>query len=253
MNRARVNHRIEILGIPFSTLSFDETIELLTKWMGEKEPRQVVTANPEYVMIAKEDKELKTILQEADLVTPDGIGAVWAGRLFGAPLQGRVTGADMLPKLLEVCERQQYRVYVLGAKPEVNQLALQRFRREYPHVQFAGRDGYFHDSEIPHLVKDIQQHQPHLLLVGLGMGKQDVFIHRYKQALCVPVSIGIGGSLDVFSGTVKRAPKIWQTMHVEWLYRLLKQPSRWRRQLVLPKFAFLILWIYWRRRFSIHK
>ncbi|GIM45575.1 acetylglucosaminyldiphosphoundecaprenol acetyl-beta-D-mannosaminyltransferase [Collibacillus ludicampi] len=241
---------IEILGIPFSTLTFDETIELLAGWMKEDQPRQVVTANPEYVMIAKENPQLAAILREADLVTPDGIGAVMAGRLFGAPLEGRVTGADMLPRLLDICDREKYRVYALGSKPEANQLALQRFRREYPHVHFAGRDGYFIESDVPDILDEIKQHRPHLLLVGLGMGKQDAFIAKYKKELGVPVSIAIGGSLDVFAGTVKRAPLIWQKMHIEWLYRLLKQPSRWRRQLVLPKFAILVLSAYIRGRFQ---
>jgi N-acetylglucosaminyldiphosphoundecaprenol N-acetyl-beta-D-mannosaminyltransferase len=216
--------------------------------MKDRQPRQVVTANPEYVMIARQDRELASILRAADLITPDGIGTVIAGRLFGANLEGRVTGADMLPRLLEICNQESYRVYALGSKPEANQRALERFAEEYPHAHFAGRDGYFREEDVPGILAEIKQFRPHLLLVGLGMGKQDTFIARYKEELGVPVSIAIGGSLDVFAGTVKRAPLIWQKMHLEWLYRLLKQPSRWRRQLVLPQFALLVLWAYVRGR-----
>lgn len=238
---------VDILGVPFSTLDFGQTIQQIAEWLRGDQPRQVVTANPEYVMMARENEELARVLREADLVTPDGIGAVWAGRLFGAPLPGRVTGADMVPELLAICNREGFRVYALGSTPQANQLALQRFRREYPRVVFAGRDGYFKEEEIPQIVQEIRQFRPHLLLVGLGMGKQDLFIARHKEELCVPVSIAIGGCLDVFAGTVKRAPVIWQKLQLEWLYRLLKQPSRWRRQLALPKFALLVL-MHWLRR-----
>lgn len=232
---------VKILGVPFSTLSFVDTISLILGWMEERTPRQIVTANPEIVMHAREDARLREILQQADLVTPDGIGAVFAARLLGHPVEGRVTGADMLPPLFEKANQQAWTVYILGASPESFNRALVNLTGLYPNVSFQGRDGYFPDGELPNIVADIRTQAPRLLLVGIGMGKQETFIADHLHVLNVPVAIGVGGIIDVYAGTVKRAPVFWQRIHLEWFYRLLKQPSRWRRQLVLPKFAFAVL------------
>lgn len=230
-----------ILGVPFSTLSFDDTVSLILEWMESSTPRQVVTANPEIVMRAREDARLRTILQQADLITPDGIGAVYAIRLMGHSMEGRVTGADMLPHLLDHANRKRWTVYILGASPESFRRALVNLTGLYPDVSFQGRDGYFKEEELPAILADIRTYRPRLFLAGLGMGKQEAFIADHMHELQVPVSIGVGGMIDVYAGTVKRAPLFWQRMHLEWLYRLLKQPSRWRRQLVLPKFALVVL------------
>lgn len=202
---------VRILGVPFSTLSFADTISLILGWMEEQTPRQVVTANPEIVMRAREDVRLQQILQQADLVTPDGIGAVFAARLLGHPIEGRVTGADMLPPMFEKADRQGWTVYILGASPESFKRALVNLTGLYPNISFQGRDGYFQDGELPDIVADIQAHAPHLLLVGIGMGKQETFIADYLPVLNVPVAIGIGGMIDVYAGTVKRAPMFWQS------------------------------------------
>jgi N-acetylglucosaminyldiphosphoundecaprenol N-acetyl-beta-D-mannosaminyltransferase len=230
-----------ILGVPFSTLAFGDIISLILAWMEGGTPRQVVTANPEIVMRAREDERLWTILQQADLITPDGIGAVYASRLMGYPMEGRVTGADVLPHLLDRANQKGWTVYILGASSESFRRALVNLTGLYSDVSFQGRDGYFKEEELPGILAEIRAYSPCLLLVGLGMGKQETFIADHMHDLRVPVSIGIGGMIDVYAGTVKRAPLFWRRMHLEWLYRLLKQPSRWRRQLVLPKFALAVL------------
>ncbi|WP_018132146.1 WecB/TagA/CpsF family glycosyltransferase [Effusibacillus pohliae] len=232
---------INILGVPFSTLSFADTIQLIQSWMAGSTPRQVVTANPEFVMFVRENREMQAIVRQADLITPDGIGIVYAARLLGNRRIERVTGADMLPLLFEKANQQGWPVYLLGASAESNRLARQTLSRLYPNIPLAGRDGFFSKAEVPGIIADIRSRQPRLLLVGLGSGKQEKFIADHLQELRVPVSIGVGGCIDIYAGTVKRAPLLWRKLHLEWLYRLLKQPSRWRRQLALPRFAWTVV------------
>lgn len=232
---------VNILGVPFSTLSFAETVQVIQTWMGDTIPRQVVTANPEIVMAAKEDAELMGLLQRSDLITPDGIGVVYASKILGTPDVERVTGADILPPLFELANKQGWPVYLFGASAESNRLAQENLRRLYPNMQLAGRDGFFTERDISEIIAGIQRHSPRLLLVGLGLGKQEKFIAKHLHELNVPVSIGVGGCIDIYAGTVKRAPAVWRKMQLEWLYRLLKQPTRWRRQLALPRFALAVL------------
>ncbi|BCJ87840.1 WecB/TagA/CpsF family glycosyltransferase [Effusibacillus dendaii] len=232
---------VNILGVPFSSLSFDETIALIRDWMGGSEPRQIVTANPEIVMLARRDPDFLKLLQQADLVTPDGIGIVYAAKILEKASVDRVTGIDILPFLFETANQSKWPVYLLGASPESNRRAIENLSRLYPNALFKGRDGFFSDQEIPSILEEIRSFTPRLLLVGLGLGKQEKFIARYLKQLHVPVSIGVGGCIDIYAGTVRRAPLVWRKLQLEWLYRLLKQPSRWRRQLVLPHFAWIVI------------
>lgn len=232
---------VNILGIPVSTLSFGETVELIQSWMGGSVPRQVVTANPEIVMFARKNKEFWKILQQADLITPDGIGVVYAARWTGCFIADRVTGADMLPLLFDRANREGWPVYLLGAGVESNRLARENLARLYPDMPLSGRDGYFSEDDVPGIIGEIRKHGTRLLLVGLGLGKQETFISKYREEMNVPVSIGVGGCIDIYAGTVKRAPLVWRKLQLEWLYRLLKQPGRWRRQLALPLFVLAVL------------
>ncbi|MGZ4134143.1 MAG: WecB/TagA/CpsF family glycosyltransferase [Tumebacillaceae bacterium] len=232
---------VEILGVPFSTLSFEETVRQLTEALHEHTPHHIITANPEIIMIAQDNDTVMRMLHAADLVTPDGIGAVWASQFYGTKIHDRVTGAELSSALIEHCAQNGLRVYLLGAKPESNALAQEKLRAQYPGLVIGGRDGYFTAEQEADVVAQVREFAPHLLLVGLGMPRQELFISGQKQILQVPVSIGIGGVIDIFAGTVKRAPKLWQKLKVEWLYRLLSQPTRWRRQLVLPQFVLTVL------------
>lgn len=202
----------------------------------------VVTANPEVVMAALEDKSLYTILMEAELITADGIGVVWASNQLGDPVAERVAGYDLLHELCKTSFRQPFRLYVFGASEEVNRKAAENLVKTYPNIELVGRrNGYYDEAEESNIVREINRARPHVLLVALGVPKQEAFIYKHKHALEVNVAIGVGGSLDVLAGAVKRAPRIWQKLRLEWLYRLLSQPSRWRRQLALPRFALKVL------------
>jgi N-acetylglucosaminyldiphosphoundecaprenol N-acetyl-beta-D-mannosaminyltransferase len=231
---------VEILGIPFSLLNTQETVEYWKQLIRSGEPHHVITANPEAVMMALKDPKLHRIFLQAAQITPDGIGAVWASRFYGTPLRERVTGADTTPLLLQAAEREGWSVFLLGASPESNALAVQHVQTRYPNLRVAGHHGYFGD-QVKAVLEQIRTFAPEILLVGLGMPKQEYFIAEHLQDLKVPLAIGIGGVIDVWSGKVKRAPKWCQEWKVEWLYRLAKDPSRWRRQLALPQFALRVL------------
>ncbi|GAB6549632.1 MULTISPECIES: WecB/TagA/CpsF family glycosyltransferase [Bacillus] len=241
-----MDHQL-IKGIPFSTLEYEKAISLLKGWLHEQQekPRFVVTANPEIVMSAKENtkksKQFKKMLLSADLITADGIGVIIGSKILKGALKERVTGADITHDLIKYCNDNGYRVFLFGAAPESNNKAIVKLNEQFPGALFKGQHGFVNSEEIEEVKMKIKQFKPHLLLVGLGSPKQEEFIYENIQTLNVPLSIGIGGMIDIISGTVKRAPKIMRDTGTEWLYRLLSQPKRLKRQLVLPRFLFSVM------------
>ncbi|RAP74121.1 WecB/TagA/CpsF family glycosyltransferase [Paenibacillus montanisoli] len=235
---------VNILGVPFSKRTLLQTVALVQAQIAaEGKPLfHLITANPEIVMAARSDQQLETIVKEADMVTPDGIGVVLAAKWQGEPLQERVTGYDLLIRLFEEAKEHRFSLYVVGADEETNAKASQIIADNYEGVTVVGRhNGFFKPGQEEALVADIEQKRPDVLIVALGAPRAERWIYKYKSRLKAKVAFGVGGSLDVIAGKVKRAPVIWQKLNVEWLYRLLKQPSRLRRQLVLPKFAVTVL------------
>ncbi|WP_074951212.1 WecB/TagA/CpsF family glycosyltransferase [Alicyclobacillus macrosporangiidus] len=232
-----------VLGVRFDCLTRREAVERILQWMDEGSRRMVITAGPEFVMMTERDGELKQIARAADLVTPDGIGVVWAARRQGHRVPERVTGVELVAELLDTAQarRLSLRVYVLGAREEALQACLTRFRQRYPELTFAGRNGYFEAREWPGILSEIESFGPNLWLVGLGQPRQERLIFESLGGLPPCVAIGVGGSIDVWGGVVKRAPAVFRRLNMEWLYRLLRQPSRWRRQLALPRFAWRVL------------
>ncbi|MCP8968050.1 WecB/TagA/CpsF family glycosyltransferase [Ectobacillus ponti] len=239
-------HTVDILGVPFSTLTMEETIQYLFGQL-KQERRQtfhVVTANPEIVMCARKDSAFQNDLLQADLITPDGIGVVKASGMLGEPLQERVSGFDLMNGWFAQAEQQgrQLSVFLLGAKPHVVERAAKELRRLYPSLQVAGHQhGYFGADEEEQIVEKIAAAKPDILLVALGFPRQEKFIQTHKQRLQTKIAVGVGGSFDVWAGEAKRAPKWIQSIHLEWFYRLCKTPSRWRRQLVLLEFLQHVL------------
>lgn len=232
-----------ILGTRFNRFTRRQAVEQVLHWIEEKSRRMVITAGPEFVMMAQRDEQIARIAQQADLVTPDGIGVVWAARRQGKPIEERVTGVEMVLDLLNTAAQrgQALRVYLLGARPEVLEQCLQVFRMDYPTMTFAGHHGYFAEADVPQIAREMQDFKPSVWLVGLGQPRQERFIVKWHGSLPACVAIGVGGSIDVWSGVVARAPTVFRKLNIEWLYRLLKQPSRWRRQLALPRFAWQVL------------
>lgn len=237
--------KVSVLGVKIDNVALDEAVTKIEKLVQGVEPGLIVTANPEIIMLARSDEKFARYLNTARLVTADGIGVVIAAKMLGTPLKGRVAGIDLVTALLEKAATKNYRFYFLGAKPGIAEKAAANICQNYPGIEIVGvRHGYFEDdSEI---IDDIIQKKPDFLLVALGMGKQEKWIVEKAFKTGVPVSIGVGGSFDVYAGEVTRAPLWMQRAGLEWLYRLMKQPTRFVRMLQLPLFLFTV----WRSKFK---
>lgn len=228
--------RIKILGIPFHNVTANEMIEELTNKIESGTKCFTVTANPEIVMYAQKDEKFKSTIENADYIVPDGIGIIIGSKIIKEPLKERVAGFDLMMSLLEISNQKHYRVYFLGAKDHVVKKAVENCQKQFPHLKIAGyHHGYF-DMNDNRIVENIRMVEPDLIFVALGFPKQEFWISKHFAQFQKGVFMGVGGSFDVLAGEVKRAPKMWRDLHLEWFYRLLKQPSRWRRMLVLPKF-----------------
>ena len=232
---------VDILGIDFLNKGFNEVIDFLTERIHKNEKTFVVTANPEIVMYARENQEYKKIVQTADFVVPDGSGIILAAKILNEPLQERVTGYDLMIRLLELANQNQWRIYLLGGQEEINQKAVANIRKQFPNAVLAGSHNGFFNWEENTIQEEIQFTEPDIVFVCLGFPRQEKWIAENLVHFSKGIFIGVGGSIDVIAGEVKRAPEVWQKMNLEWFYRLMLQPSRWRRMLALPRFLIQIL------------
>jgi len=234
--------KTNILGCQVDKLTMDEAVKKVESYIKNKENRHIITLNAEILYRALSDEKLKTVINQADLVTPDGAGIVWASRKLGDPVPERVTGIDLMEALVKEASHKGWKLYLYGAAPGVAELAAANLQKKYKNLNIVGtKDGYISSDLMPDLVADIQAKKPDILFVALGAPKQEFWINMYKEIIHVPVSIGVGGSFDVLAGQVKRAPKLFQDLHAEWLYRLIKEPWRYKRMMALPKFVLKIL------------
>lgn len=227
--------RIDVLGVEFDNLSRSEVVERAKRLMDERRAAYMVTPNPEIVMAAWSNAELGRAIKQAELVIPDGIGVVRAAKILGTPLKERLPGIEIGEEMLEYCAQTGKSVFLLGAKPGVADTAAEKLRKTHAGLNICGtNDGYFKEDK-PVLDK-INAAKPDLLLVCLGAPKQELWMAKNAPELDVGLMAGLGGSLDVFAGTVLRAPKAWQRMNAEWLYRCIKEPQRFKRIARLPLF-----------------
>ncbi|GGE85054.1 WecB/TagA/CpsF family glycosyltransferase [Priestia taiwanensis] len=228
---------IDVLGVSFIYTTLAEFIAKLCEYANKGEKKFIITANPEIVMLARENEEFRELIQQADYVSADGIGIVKGAAMLGTPLPERVSGYDTLLGILRTSNETKRSIYMLGAKEEVLEQAVVRIRHDYPNVCIAGYHHGFFDWEDDSIIKEIQETEPDFIFVGLGAPRQEKWIHHHLHMVEKGVFMGVGGSFDGIAGKMKRAPKIWRNLHLEWLYRLFKQPSRWRRMLALPRFV----------------
>lgn len=229
--------KVNVLGVDFDNKSFNDFQNEFIGRLNNHLSTLIVTANPEIVMAARSNPAFMRLIQEdADYVTADGIGIVKAAQMLKTPLPERVTGYDLFAWLMQVAQLRSLRVYLIGAKPAVIQAVKNKVRREYPQIDLVGcEDGYFHD-DLETVAKRIAQTQPDLIFAAIGYPRQEELLAILRRASVPALMMGVGGSFDVFSGQVKRAPKAFQKTHLEWFYRLLKNPQRLSRMAVLPKF-----------------
>jgi len=198
-----------------------------------------VTLGVEMAMYAQRDRRFRELVDRAALSLCDTIGILLASRARGGPVRERVTGIDLVESLAEASAAGGLRLFLFGGAPGIAERAAATLRERYPAVEIAGtHDGYFAGPQSPLIAASIAKSGANVLLVGLGSPKQEYWLDDYLTATNCSVGIGVGGSFDVLAGMVSRAPRGWQRLGLEWLYRLMREPSRWRRQLALPRFAF---------------
>ena len=229
--------RVYLQGFPVDILTYNQALECAKSAIDNGENMQVVTINPEMVELAKKDKDFANVLRHSELVVADGVGIKIALKLKGVN-QERIGGVDYSRSLIEMCARNNLRLALLGAKEEVINTVCQKLKCEFENLNIVfSHNGYFNDENA--ILNEIKKACPQVLLCALGAPKQEFIIYRLKEMLQGCTMVGVGGSFDVFAGCVQRAPIMWQKLGLEWLYRTIKQPERFRRIFpTLPIFLF---------------
>ena len=232
----------EILGVNVNSLTMVQAVEKVQQFIDERKNALVATANAEMLMRATQDEELKHILNNADLVVPGGGGTLWAANYLGVEMPERVAGYDLAQELMREAPSRGDRIYFFGSAPGVAESAREKAMELYPGIKIVGtRNGFFSEADEPEIIAEIKAARPDILLAALGVPKQEKWLKKHMQELQVPVSIGVGGTLDVMAGVMERAPLWMQKAKLEWLFRGLKQPSRAGRLLALPKFVLKVV------------
>lgn len=237
-----MSDKVNILGVKVDKVNVDSAAGRICEFLNTDKLNKVYTPNSEIIMAAYKDDKFRDVLNNAELLTADGIGVVYASKILGKPITERAAGYDIACELLRRIKGTSYSVYLLGGKPGVAETAKEKLLEEYPGLNIAGlRDGYFKPEEEDGIIEEINRTGADIVFVCLGAPKQELFIDKHKDKLKAKVAMGIGGSLDVFAGTAMRAPEFYCNHGLEWFYRLMKQPSRAGRMLALPKFGFTVL------------
>ena len=231
--------KINLLGVAFDALTLGEAEERADALLCSGAGGYIVTANPEIVLRCREDAAYAAAVNGAKLVLADGVGDLCAARILGTPLPGRVAGADLVPRLLARLAERGGSVFLYGARPGVAERAGESLQSACPGLRIAGTEnGYISDETA--LLEALEREKPDLLLLGLGAPRQELWMAENRQRTPA-VMIGVGGLLDVFAGDIPRAPEAWQRLGLEWLYRLLREPRRFKRVIRLPKILLLAL------------
>lgn len=240
---------VTILGVDVDRVDFAQTLDQVERWVNERRVaagaipcRQICTVNPEFVMEARRNPAFAAVLRQADLRVPDGVGILWAARRQGRPLRERVTGSDGIYRIAARAAARGWRIFFLGAAPGVAEHTAAVLGRRYPGLKVAGTYAGSPDpAEWPEIARRLAEAQPDVLLVAYGHPRQDLWIAERRGELPAAVAIGVGGAFDFVAGVARRAPAWVQRIGLEWLYRLAREPWRWRRMARLPAFAWLVL------------
>jgi N-acetylglucosaminyldiphosphoundecaprenol N-acetyl-beta-D-mannosaminyltransferase len=243
--------RTELFSVPVDCVDMETAIEVAKQQVIEgTNATAILAVNPEKVVVANKDPRIREILSNALLCIPDGIGVVLAARLKGATTISRVPGSELMPELCKLAAENGFPIFLFGANEDVNARASDLLTKQFPDLNIAGREnGYVSVDETDDLIAKINTSGAQILFVALGSPAQEAWIEKYRsQLLNVRVCQGIGGTLDVISGHVQRAPLLMRRLNLEWLYRLLRQPSRLLRQRNLPIFAFWVIKAYVMKR-----
>ncbi|MCX8095090.1 MAG: WecB/TagA/CpsF family glycosyltransferase [Caldisericia bacterium] len=239
----------KFLGYNLYPLTFEETKEKIISFLKEDKKRIITPINPEKIVRSLNDNKLKEILENSDLLLPDGYGIVIASKILGIGIKERITGIDMFEALIEYGDKANLSIYFLGAKDESVKGVVERVKKEYRGVKIVGyHNGFFNTSD--EVINDMRNKKIDFLFVAMGSPKQEYFIYDNLKYIDAKVFMGVGGSFDVFSGKIKRAPKLIRKLGLEWFYRFLLEPKkRFPRVLLLIKFIFIVL----KEKFKIGK
>lgn len=240
---------VYVLGVRVDRVSQEQALEWMMEIIARRRAsengllcQQIITVNPEFVMAAQRDENFRRIINQAALVVADGVGVVWATRYLKVPVPERITGVDTLVALAGRCAAAGYRLYLLGAAPGVAEETAARLQGLAPGLQIAGTyAGSPALSEEEEIIERIRAAQTDVLCVAYGAPAQDIWIARNLSRLPAALAIGVGGAYDFISGRQRRAPRQMQRFGLEWLYRLYREPWRWRRMLALPRFAVRVV------------
>ncbi|MFA5021970.1 MAG: WecB/TagA/CpsF family glycosyltransferase [Patescibacteria group bacterium] len=225
--------KVEILGVKIDDLSLQEILEQINKFLDSNNQHYIVTPNPEFLVAAQNNKKFRDILNYADIAVADGVGLTYAAKFFKQRLQ-RITGVDLIWYICQLAEQKSCSVYFLGAAESVAQKTAEILKEEFPNLKIAGAQsgGQLIDPKIvdENLIKEINQTAPQIIFVALGQVKQEEWIfHQLDKLPSVKLAMGVGGAFDYISEAVPRAPQYLRKIGLEWLYRLIREPKRWRR------------------------
>jgi N-acetylglucosaminyldiphosphoundecaprenol N-acetyl-beta-D-mannosaminyltransferase len=237
-------NKITLLGCPVDNLSFDDTLRKIEDSIRKRKPIRHCAINAAKIVKIQSDRRLREVVVSSDMISPDGQSIVWASRFLKKPLPERVTGIDLMQKLLELAAKKGYKVFLLGAREEVICELKEKLKRELPNLNLVGwRNGYFTLDEEEGIVNHINEKKPDMLFVGMSSPKKEYWMNKYQSALKVPFCMGVGGSFDVLVGRIKRAPQWMQKLGLEWFHRFLQEPTRmWKRYLITNSlFLFYLL------------
>ena len=236
-------NRIDVLGVEFDDMDIVEAVELAMSFMDERRCAYAVTPNPEIVLASRKNRKLASAVRAADMVLADGVGVIYASHILGTPIKNRIPGIDFASALMARMSECGKKVFLLGAKSGVAELAGERLSERYPGLDICGvNDGYFEEEDNELVLEKINAQSPDLVLVCLGAPKQEIWMKNNAELLNAGLMIGLGGALDVYAGVVERAPRKWRKLGLEWLYRLIREPRRIKRMIKLPGILFVALW-----------
>ena len=229
-----------ILGVDVSPLSYEDLKKNIEKDIENNKKSFIVAINPEKILKARKDEKLKKLLNNATYEIPDGIGVIYASKLRKGNIKTRITGIDSMEMLCKLSEEKKYKIFMYGAKEETIKKAKENLEIKFPNIQIVGTiNGYEKDNDK--IISSINKSKADIVFVALGSPKQEYWITENMDKVSAKIFQGVGGSFDVFSGNIKRAPKWMQKIGLEWLYRLIKEPKRIFRQIKLVKFLWLAL------------
>lgn len=248
----KARFQAEILGITLNSTPENEVLREIMKRIRKNKKTFIVTPNPEFIVYAQKNPWFKKILIQADFAVPDGIGLTWAGKILGQSIKERISGTDLMEKLCQEADKHYWSVYLLGGRPEVAKKTLAVLKKRYSGLKGWAESGpklnlqpitynLSPKKEITRAIKSINSKNPDFLFIAFGMGKQEKFIWDNWDKLDVKLAVGVGGAFDYLSGKVPRAPKWVRNLGLEWLFRLIKESWRWRRQLALLEFIWLVI------------